>query len=113
MDLVKLAFRVVTGRCEGGRALTNAAIQFCALVLLLGLPTGAYYVAPVVWDKYQEVKNSLDSIQRAIEVRQAKEDEQNNRLTRLESHQDDQSIRMDRISDRVARIEGRTDGRHR
>jgi hypothetical protein len=106
-----LLARVVTGRCEGGRALTNAAIQFCAAVLLVGIPTVTYYAAPWAWHEYQVFRGSLEKIERMLEIREirdaAKDAEQDEKLARIERRQDDQGDRMSRLSDRISRIEGR------
>jgi hypothetical protein len=106
-----LLFRVLTGRCEGGRALSNAAIQVCAAVLLLGIPGVGYYAVPWAWREYRDLRGSLDRIERLLDIRAvadaAKDAEQDEALARIERRQESQSAQLDRLSDRVSRIEGR------
>lgn len=114
MNLLKtidLVLRVVSGRCEGGRVLSNAAIQFCAAVLLLGIPGIGFYAVPWAWHEYRDVRDALDRIERMLDVRSvadaAKDAKQDEALARIERRQESQSARLDGLSDRVARIEGR------
>lgn len=111
LNLLALIFRVVTGECRGGRALTNAAIQLCAAVLLIGVPAGLWYGAPYAVREYLALKTSLDNIERTLELRaiadDAKDAEQDAALARIEAAQRGQTDRLDRLSDRVSRMEGR------
>jgi hypothetical protein len=111
LSLLALLARVITGRCDGGRALSNAAIQLCAAVLLVGVPGIGYYAVPWAWQEYRDLRGTLDRIERMLDIRAvanaAKDAEQDDALARIERRQESQSARLDRLSDRVSRIEGR------
>jgi hypothetical protein len=111
LKLLALIFRVVTGNCAGGRALSNVAIQLCAAVLLVGIPTAGYYAVPWAWREYRDLRDSVGRIERMLEIRTitdaAKDAEQDGMLVRMERRQESQAARIDHLSDRVSRIEGR------
>jgi hypothetical protein len=104
-------WRWATDQCEGGRATTAVAMKL-SVAFLIGMALLAYYIAwPWAVSEYRGFKGSLANIEHTLEIRQitaaAKEGEQDDRLTRIERRQDDQGNRIDGLSDRVARIEGR------
>jgi hypothetical protein len=114
MSVVKalaLLARVVTGRCEGGRALTNAAQQLCAFVLLVVVPAVLWQLMPLAWDEYRSLKQSIASIERNLEIRgtlgAATDDRHDRAIADLSQRLDRQESRLDGLSDRVSRIEGR------
>jgi hypothetical protein len=112
MIAVAAAFwRWATDQCDGGRATTAVAMKFSAAFLII-VAMLAYYVAwPWARNEYRSFKVSLRNIEYTLDIRAitdaAKDTEQDETLARIERRQESQSVRLDRLSDRVSRIEGR------
>lgn len=111
LRFLALVGRIVTGRCEGGRALTSAAQQICAFVLLVVIPAVLWRLLPIAWEEYRSLKQSIASIERNLEMRgylsTANDDRQDRAISELSKRLERQESRLDGLSDRVSRIEGR------
>lgn len=104
-------WRWATDQCEGGRATTAIAMKI-SVAFLIVVAALAYYIAwPWAKAEYHGFKASLANIEHTLEIRQitaaAKDGEQDDRLARIERRQDGQGARIDGLSDRVSRMEGR------
>lgn len=111
LGAVAAFWRWATDQCDGGRATTAIGVKF-SVAFLIGIALFAWYIArPWAEHEYgawkaERRENSaaivelqrLAGIERAVSI--AKDQEQDARLDRIEP-------RVEMLSDRVSRIEGR------